>query len=191
MKRAVWTPLHYHARAFIHAYVHTDVCADTYRYAFPYTYAYARKRLCTYAYTYTYRNICAHTCAHAHTDALIVSQPPSLTSKFHELFWAPCKAPKVHIRHKKTIRNIVFWAPCKAPERAREISYLWRLQPLRKQLRISGDRRQTPYAQLALSVRRHRQEATRSSSHYCNSLKNWLSENNMKIAFPIYLNNSL
>ena len=39
-----------------------------------------------------------------------------------KLYWAPCKAPKIHRRYKKAIRNIVFWAPCKAPKGAREIS---------------------------------------------------------------------
>ena len=36
--------------------------------------------------------------------------------KFHERFWAPCKAPKILYFLWFSYSAYVFWAPCKAPE---------------------------------------------------------------------------
>ena len=41
-------------------------------------------------------------------------------SKFHETFGAPCKAPKMHTREKKTYRNTVIGRLARRPNRARE-----------------------------------------------------------------------
>ena len=56
---------------------------------------------------------------------VLYSHEAHVIRKFHELFLAPCKAPKIHRRYKKTIRNIIIGAPCKAPKRAHEICYMF------------------------------------------------------------------
>ena len=48
---------------------------------------------------------------------------PVTASKFHERFWAPCKAPQMLYFYRFSYSAYVFWAPCKAPKSAREICH--------------------------------------------------------------------
>ena len=38
--------------------------------------------------------------------------------EFLERFWAPCKAPQIHTRYKKTNEHTLFGALCKAPQKS-------------------------------------------------------------------------